>query len=407
MSSAARRNLGFAALVVLIALNLRAFLASTSPLLGEIQAATGLGLRGLSLLTMLPMFAMGVMALAGVSWGARIGTHAGVLGGLAAIAAACAMRLWAGSAWVLLFSAALAGVGVGLVQALMPAAIKRGYPDHTGMAMGLYSAALMGGGGLGALGAPWIAQASGQWHFGLAAWAVPAVLAALAWLTQRERSSAGEASGGHGDWRPCLRNRRAWTLVLYFGLINGGYSSLVAWLPQYFAAQGWSRASAGSMLALMTLAQLASALVVPALAHGRRDLRPWLMAMLVLQLAGFLALLFKAPMPALVIVVLGLGLGGSFALSLALALDHVPDPQQAGTLAAFMQGLGFMLAAASPWMTGWVREAFGGFDPVWIYLAAVAAMMLPLSLCFGPRGYAAAVAGLFAADAGRAQPCPG
>ncbi|WP_231973362.1 cyanate transporter [Variovorax sp. HW608] len=392
------QGLGFALLVVLIAINLRAFLTSTSPLLDEIRAETGLGFRGASMLTMLPMLAMGLMSLIGVSLGGRIGARAGVLCGLAAIAVACGGRLFAEDAAWLLASAALAGVGVGLVQALMPGVVKRGYPAHTGMAMGLYSAALMGGGGLGAIGAPWLAHASGDWHAALAIWALPALLAAVIWACSRSDAAATGAamdSETRNGWRQCLRNPRAWLLACYFGLVNGGYTSLVAWLPQFYAAKGRDAAHSGSMLTWMTVAQLVSALLVPVLARRHRDLRPWLVAMLVLQISGFAALALDAPMAVSAVGVLGFGLGGAFALCMALALDHLPHPEQAGALAAFMQGVGFMVAALAPLATGWMREHAGGFEASWTYLGVVAMLLLPVTWRLDPRSYARAVGGLF------------
>ena len=55
-------------------------------------------------------------------------------------------------------------------------------------------------------------------------------------LNRRTPASAPEASGTmHAAARRPLhllwRMRRAWTLGLFFGIVNGGYTSLVAWLP--------------------------------------------------------------------------------------------------------------------------------------------------------------------------------
>jgi CP family cyanate transporter-like MFS transporter len=69
-------------------------------------------------------------------------------------------------------------------------------------------------------------------------WAIPAVLAVLAWAVLRPRQEAPKlagATGGH--W---FGTRRAWLLALYFGLINGGYTSMVAWLPAYHTEHGGS-----------------------------------------------------------------------------------------------------------------------------------------------------------------------
>jgi CP family cyanate transporter-like MFS transporter len=394
----------FALVIVLVALNLRAFLTSSSPLLEPIRHATGIGFHAVALLTVLPMFAMGAMSLFGAAVGQRVGARAGVAAGLGAIAFACASRYVAGGAAALLWSAALAGAGVGLVQALMPGVVKQAYPARIGVMTGLYSAAIMGGGGLGAMASPWVAHAFGgaqsDWHAGLAIWALLATFALLYWLNMRRFDPAAPAADLPRQtlsWLRCFGSRRAWLLAACFGLINGGYTSLVAWLPHFYAQRGWSAQQGGSVLALMTAAQVVAALAMPALARSRgRDLRPWLMLTLLAQLAGFCALTLDLPVPAVgIALVLGFGLGGAFALCMVLALDHLGDPAQAGALAGFMQGVGFMIAALAPFVTGWVREHTGGFSIAWAYLAVVAAVLLPLMLCFDPRRYAAATAGLF------------
>jgi CP family cyanate transporter-like MFS transporter len=381
--------------MVLVALNLRAFLTATGPLLEAIRQDTGLGFRGAALLTVLPMFAMGPMSLGGMAVGRRLGERTAILMGVCTIGLACASRWWCTAAWALLASAAIAGLGVGLVQALMPAVIKRAYPRHLAPIMGLYSAALMGGGALGALGSPWMAQATGHWPAGLAIWAAPAILAALTWSRTAVATSptAAPALRLREAQRSCFFHRRAWLLALCFGLINGGYTSLVAWLPHFYAERGWPPQQAGAMLAWMTVAQLAGAIVLPALARGRRDLRPWLALTLLLQLAGFGSLLAGLPWPVLTVILTGFGLGGAFALSLVLALEHLHDPAQAATLAGFMQGFGFMIASIAPFVTGWLREAAGGFDAVWCYLAVVVLLLLPVLARFDPRNYAQAMAG--------------
>ncbi|WP_077003494.1 cyanate transporter [Variovorax sp. KK3] len=393
-----KRGIGFALVIVLVAINLRAFLTASSPLLGEIRGDTGLGFQAAALLTVLPMFAMGPMSLAGVGLGRRIGERAAMVLGLGAIALACASRWVTASTAGLLASAALAGFGAGLVQALMPTIIKRAYPVGMGAAMGLYSAALMGGGGLGAMGSPWIARWAADWHAGLAFWALPALVAIVAWaLVGRAAPAPVQQASAPADrgWLKCFANRRAWLLAIYFGLLNGGYTSLVAWLPPSFAQQGWTPQAAGALLALMTAAQMVGALALPVLARGRRELRPWLVAMLVVQLAGFAGLMLQVSPAPVVVALLGFGLGGGFSLAMVLALDHLPDPAQAGTLAAFMQCFGFMISALAPFATGWVRATSGGFGGAWAWLGAVVLLLIVMTWRFDPRRHARATCGLF------------
>ena len=208
-------SIAFAVVIVLVALNLRAFLTSSSPLLEPIRLATGIGFHAVALLTVLPMFAMGATSLFGASVGQRIGARGGIALGLAAIALACASRYVAGGAAALLWSAALAGAGVGIVQALMPGVVKQAYPLRIGVMTGLYSAAIMGGGGLGAMASPWVAHAVGgdrvDWHAGLAMWSVLAMLALLSWLMVMRQTNAEPAAQRQSlSWLRCFASRRAW-----------------------------------------------------------------------------------------------------------------------------------------------------------------------------------------------------
>ena len=112
---------------------------------------------------------------------------------------------------------------------------------------------------------------------------------------------------------------------------------------------GWSAAASGSLLAALTVCQAAAALLLPVLARKHEDRRPWLWLTLVLQAAGFAALAWRPDAaPIAWAMLLGAGLGGCFALSLIVALDHLPDPLRAGVLSSYVQGGGFLIAAAPP-----------------------------------------------------------
>ncbi|HYQ50350.1 MAG TPA: CynX/NimT family MFS transporter [Pseudomonas sp.] len=377
-------------LVVLLALNLRPILTSIGPLLEPMRASTGLGYQQAALLTALPVLCMGLVPLL-QPWLRRwISEHGGMLGGLAAIALACLWRLQLDSAWALLASAVLAGLGVAVVQGMMPALVNRWFPGRLAAAMGLYSAALMSGGGLAAVLGPHISGHFGHWQAGLGVWAMPALLAVLAWAMLRPRDAAPKlagAAGGH--W---FGTRRAWLLALYFGLINGGYTSMVAWLPAYHLEQGGTAQGGGDLVGLMTIFQVAGALGLPLLLRGWADRRPGLWLALAIQLAGFLGLLL-APNGAMGVWVamIGFGLGACFSLSLTLTLEHLKTPAEAGSLAAFVQGVGFIITGIVPYITGWLRDVSGDFQASWTLLTVTVLAMLLVTTCFAPRGYAAAI----------------
>ena len=114
--------------------------------------------------------------------------------------------------------------------------------------------------------------------------------------------------------------------------------------------------------------------------------------MLVLQLGGMLGLLL-APTAGttLWVALIGGGLGSMFSLCLALTLDHLPDARAAGYLAAFVQGIGFIITGIIPYVVGWLRAATGSFQTPWLLLIGVIVVSMATTLRFSPTGYARAI----------------
>ncbi|MGJ3677354.1 MFS transporter [Klebsiella pneumoniae] len=144
MTPALRQNLTLAVLV-LTGINMRPLLTSIGPLLPDIRAASGMSYTLAALLTALPVIAMGVLALA-AGWVDRyIGQKRSIALSLLIIAAGALLREIAPNSGLLLTSALAGGIGIGIIQAAIPAVIKHLFPRRTPLVMGLWSAALMGG----------------------------------------------------------------------------------------------------------------------------------------------------------------------------------------------------------------------------------------------------------------------
>lgn len=373
--------------LVLIGLNMRPLLTSIGPLLPQLREASGMSFTAVSLLTALPVVAMGVLALAGGWVDRHFSERNSVALSLLAIAVGALLRELAPQSLLLLSSALLGGIGIGIIQAVMPAVIKRTFQRRMPLVMGLWSAALMGGGGLGAALTPWLAEHSDVWHRSLAWWALPALVALIGWWPQSKSLNQPIKSSQLAQPLRLHLSPRAWTLGLYFGLINGGYTSLIAWLPPYYMQLGATAQFSGSLLALMTVGQAAGALILPMFAR-KQDRRSLLMAALTLQLIGFCGFIWlPLQMSVLWAVVCGFGLGGAFPLCLVLALDHSPQPAIAGRLVAFMQGIGFIVAGLSPYLSGLLRSLSGNFLLDWMFHAVLVAGLMLLTLRFVPSHY--------------------
>ncbi|MFW9082911.1 cyanate transporter [Pseudomonas sp. P2757] len=371
--------------IVLVALNLRPSMAAVGPLLSAVRGDIPLSFSVAALLTMLPVMAMGLAMFFGIGISQRLGERRAVLLSLLIIGLASVSRLFVDSAAELIVSAMLAGFGIALIQALMPALIKSRFPDNVALCMGLYVTSIMGGAAIAASFAPLVMACTGSWRAGLAIWAGLALLALLFW----QHSNASTVAAATVRKKSFFCNSRAWLLAVFFGLGTASYTCVLAWLAPYYVEKGWSEQDAGLLLGFLTAMEVISGLLVPAIANRSRDRRRVLAGLLGLIIAGFCGLILSPQHLSLLWPgLLGLGIGGLFPMSLIVSLDHLDNPQSAGGLTAFVQGIGYLIAGLSPLLAGMIRDQLGSFEWAWWALTGVIVLMLLIVRRFDPRHYA-------------------
>lgn len=374
------------AFVILVGLNLRPFLTSSGTLARDVAKGLGMELGEMAWLTLLPMMIMGLGAFCMPSVRRVLSVRHIVMVSLIILCLGCALRWIVPNGLSLISTALLCGAGVAMLQAVMPGIIKEQFPQHTAQVTGVYSATLMGGGALGAQITPWISSLSDSWRVALAFWALPISVALwIAWKVV-PRVARGGAAGLPS--LALLRLPRTWSLMLCFGLINGGYASLVTWLATFYQDHGWSAAASGTLVALLSVAQAVAAFLLPTLAARNKDRRGWIWLALAFQLAGFAAFAWiPDAAPYLWGIIIGIGLGGCFSLVLLVALDHFTDAARAGTLSALMQGGGFPIAALFPMISAWLSDYTGGFNAAWMLHCVLVLGVVVLTWRFQPADY--------------------
>ncbi|MFF8832124.1 CynX/NimT family MFS transporter [Streptomyces sp. NPDC015131] len=367
--------------IVLASLNMRAALASVSPLVGEISAALGLSSTATSLITSVPVLFLGAGSLAAPWLGRRLGTERVLLGALLLLAAGILVRVLP-SVYALYGGGVLAGTAIALLNVLMPGLIKRDFPDRAASMTSVYTGSMIAGATVAAAASVPLERAfGGSWQGSLAFWSLLAAVAAVVWLPQvliaRGRTghevpvASGAAAGhGRGVWRSAL----AWQVTLFMGLQSLWTYVLIAWLPTIFTDQGMSRSTAGVVFAFNNLVQVAGAFLVPLLAGRMRSQRPLVALVTSLVAAGYTGLMVAPVAGAwLWAAVLGVGQGGAVGLALTLIVLRSGDAVTAARLSGMAQTVGYLLAAAGPLAAGAVHEATGGWTvPIALVLCACA-----------------------------------
>ena len=355
--------------LLLIALNLRVLFASLSALLPEIMRGTGAGPVSASLITTLPVLCLGIFSLPVARLAARFGAERVVLAALLAIAAGTALRGLA-TLPTLLGGGILAGAGIAFGNVLLPGLVKRDFPDRLAPMTGLYSMALSGGAALAAALTVPIAHATGSWAVGLAGWAVPALGVAALWTPQvamgKALRPAISAGASHSLWRDGL----AWQVSFFMGLQSAVAYCVFGWLAPILRDRGLEAAAAGYVLSVSVVGQMLGCLLAPWLAVKGRDQRAISIVLYGVVLAGILGCFYASLDTAWAwAALLGLGQGGLLGVALTIILLRAPNAVVAARLSGMAQGVGYTLAAGGPLLIGLMRQTFGGFAQVPIFLA--------------------------------------
>ena len=357
--------------LILVALNLRPALSSVAPVLPEIMRDTGLSSAGASLLTTAPVLCLGLFGpLAPVA--ARWMSSERVVFLFMAVLVVGLLLRGAGTVPALLIGSVLIGVGIGIVNVLLPALIKKDFARSAALMTGVYTMALSTGAALASgLTVPLSKLLAGSWAWALAAWVLPVLAAMVAWLP-RLRDAPEAGAGQRLPLRGLWTNALAWQVTLFMGLQSALAYCVFGWLAPILRDRGMSDVGAGALVSVSIVAQVVAALITPVAATRGRDQRPAVVVSMALNMGGLLGCVFGPTSIALLwAIVLGVGQGASFALALTLIVLRAPDARTAGQLSSMAQGVGYCLAATGPLLVGLLHGWTGSWSALGILFLAI------------------------------------
>ena len=370
-----RRGVPLLAGLFFAALALRPQVVSIGPLLPAMRSDLGLSHAVGGLLGTIPVLCMGLFALPAARLARRVGSRAAVAFAVAWIGVFGIVRAAVPGAAAVVLLTLPVGIGMGLGNALMPAAVKERFVLRPGFATGVYATGINLGSAVSASVAVPVAHAFGGWRASLLAFSAVSVLLAAVWL----RTSRGEPK----HVRPSLpphelpwRSPLAWRLVATFALLSMTFYGINSWLPATYVERGWGQTSAGELVGLLNAVSVPGGLVMAALAD-RVPRRGYMMAAATL-LGGSIVGVELAPGGAWAWAALfGFAVGNLFPLVMTLPLDVADDASSVAAFTGVMLGAGYSISATSPFVLGAVRDATGSFgDALWLLVATCAGFLL-------------------------------
>lgn len=376
----------------LLGANLRAGMAIVGPLAAQIGVDSGAGVVGASWLISLPLLCFGFFSPAVPALCRRLGMERVIALALAGIATGIGVRVFE-SAVALWGGTALMGIGLGALNVVMPALLKRDFPRSIGGVTGLYLAVQAVAAAAASSSAIPLARLSDLgWRLPVSIWAVLAVAALTlviptlrATRRAREPEETVSLARSRSTWSP-WRSTRGWQMAVFMGTQSTVYYVILAAWPLVEERLGASALDAGLHQGAMQVSSVIGILSCSAVLRWMpNDQRP--LALLALITASGVTLAFLAPGAILLWnILIGVATGASLVHALALFGLHASDHAQAGRASAMAQSFGYFLAAGGPLIAGLLLQASPGGGGVLALLTALLAVQLLAALLASRSG---------------------
>lgn len=358
------RQTGFLVLgFFLLGACMRAPFTSLPSVVNEIAASFHVPATSLGILTTIPLLCFGLLSSIVPAVSRRIGNEAAIAIALVILALGSVARVL--SLTTLMLGTVLIGVATTFINVLLPAIITEKTPAKIGLMTSLFNVSLTMFSALGAYLITPIAQHS-SWQTGVQVLTGLVILTALLWIpTLKGNRPAPTQAAGASQGHNMYRNRRAWYLLLYFGLSSFVFYTTVAWLPSIAMDHGLSTNQASLVAGLFQLFSMPTAFVVPLLATKVKKRGAIVAVAGGLTLLGYVGLLLPIGNLAYytgLALLLGLGTASTFGLIMTLFGLKTSNPADTSALSGMVQSLGYLLAAIGPWLTGNLKAATGNWQ---------------------------------------------
>ncbi|MGV0439434.1 MFS transporter [Corynebacterium mastitidis] len=362
-----RHALILALAVGLAALNLRPAIVAVGSVLDRISAAYDAPGTLSGLLTALPGICFALFGVAAVPLSRRLGLTGTLLLAMALEVLGQALRPVMSSMWGFIALTGLVVMGIALVNVLLPAWIKGAGGRAAVRLMTIYTTVLSVGMFLGPL-SPMLTD---SWRGVLWIWAGVAALQlpVWAWLILSARTQAAPSHTPDPIRGSLWRSPLAVAITAFFGLQSMNAYIQMGWLPTVLAEAGASPRVASVGLALVGGLGIVGGLIVPRIAARSAHAHWVIVGFAASTAAGYLGLIY-APMSAPYLWSALLGIGGfCFLMALALMPARTSAPEVTARLSAFVQSVGYLLAAGGPLLVGAAHQGLGSWGPIlWVLL---------------------------------------
>jgi CP family cyanate transporter-like MFS transporter len=375
-SSARSRRIAPYLGIMLVSLGLLTGVTSFPPIAGHISQGIGLTDVSYGLLGMLAPFTFGLMGLITPVIVRRVSLEWAILVAAALMGAGQLIRAFAGESGSFFAFSIVSMLGIGAANMLLPAVIKRFFPDKVVSVSTLYVVLLVFSSVYPPFFAVPIAAAAG-WRTSIGVWAVIELVAVVPWIITIARARNSHAVEAVAPVTPGLAGRvwrhpSSWALLAGYAVAVLNFYVVVAWLPAMLTERtSATPEAAGAFLSLYTVVGIFTGFFIPGLVAKLGNLGILFIVNSVLMLAGYAGLLWLPATATWLWVVLAGTAPSLFSIVLVAVNYRTATAHGAVVLSGMATAGGYLLGAAGPLVVGlWRAQGLDWSAVLWMLIAS-------------------------------------
>lgn len=315
----------------------------------EVIRVLDIGYPAYGFLSALPIACFGLFCAVAPAMSKRFGLIFSVL--------ICLMLIFLGTAGRLIFSypvmlmaTALIGIGIAVLNVLMPVLLRDYFPNNIPLVMGVFTGFIGFSGSIGAYFSVPLLNAFDSLEAPLGLWVVMAALGLMAWLFS-PRSKKISVAGGAFQWS-LLRKPLTWAVIFVMGMQSLTIYTTVAWLPTILSTQGFSASTAGLGSAVFLLVSAPASIMTAAFIKAVGSERTAAAIMSVSFALGIVLWLMGGAWSFVGCVLAGIPQGITFSMAMILMAQKTNNLSELLVISSLSQGIGYILAGFGPFICG-------------------------------------------------------
>lgn len=343
--------------IVFIAATLRAPITAVGPVIPEMVAKLRLTSVSIGLFTAIPLICFSLLSTFMPRFSLLAGLERLLVFSLLLLGIGIIIRS-SGSVFYLFAGSIFIGIAITIGNVLMPAFIKKRFPNRGGAITGIYLFSMNICSALAVGYSIRIGTVSGLgWKGSIGIWAFPAMITFFIWLPLLRRGEKPTASFQASSISRIWRSRLAWQISIFMGLQSVVFYALAAWLPTILQGWGMDAERAGWMLSYIQLGQVPMMILGPAFAARMKNQTPLIWITFILWMVGIsLMIFFKARYIAAATLIAGAAVGLAFALATIFFLLRTRNVAESAALSGMAQSVGYFEAALAPPLFGIIHD---------------------------------------------------